>query len=517
MTEPQDVDCRPAPGRALPYLIGLGAAGVVLAAVRAVLRGTIVDGWALGGLSTALVGLGCLYVATTRVSADAHGIHSRTLLRRRNTPWRDIDDLGVYIQYGRNQEIHRVCVMLRDGNRRRLPLPMSGSSADRAEFDARLDALRALHRRHGDPRSSHVPVLSSRTAGRGSVLALLMCALLLGGAGLAAWLVPIVQEERAAWRSATACPAGTPASRRGECRSTGHAVIARAEVTRGRGSSWLYFADGRPLERLAVSREGARGFRPGDEVRVTVWRHQVREVIGHDHAWREHFTGSGEVAVIAAGCALAAGWPGARVLQRRRGRRLPDDEVLPSALPFTGAIVGTALWLLPLCYRHPTSLSGSSGVLAWAVSGSVVSLGLFTWAWHATRVRAPQDTAPAGGRASAGDEFVTARFLDHTDYNPNGFGSHIALGDGTPAVVPGRGRFAARRIPADRLTLKAVRRVRGCDGDTVPRSWHIAELDDAGRPVRLAAAPADLLRVTAELERAGSRRDPAMEPGPSGS
>lgn len=47
--------------------------------------------------------------------------------------------------------------------------------------------------------------------------------------------------------------------------------------------------------------------------------------------------------------------------------------------------------------------------------------------------------------------------------------------------------------------MKSVRRGRGSDGDGVPRGWHIAELDDAGKPVRLAAAPANLTRVLREL------------------
>lgn len=46
----------------------------------------------------------------------------------------------------------------------------------------------------------------------------------------------------------------------------------------------------------------------------------------------------------------------------------------------------------------------------------------------------------------------------------------------------------------------------GGDGDTVPSSWHIAELDDAGTPVRLAAAPDDLTRILREL---ASGRTPA--------
>ncbi|WP_435879615.1 hypothetical protein [Streptomyces prunicolor] len=42
-------------------------------------------------------------------------------------------------------------------------------------------------------------------------------------------------------------------------------------------------------------------------------------------------------------------------------------------------------------------------------------------------------------------------------------------------------------------------RVQGDDGDTVPSGWHIAELDDGGRLVRLAAAPDDLAVVLREL------------------
>ncbi|MFG2590931.1 PH domain-containing protein [Streptomyces sp. NPDC048438] len=524
MTDAREVICRPARRRALWCFVALGAAGAAPAAVRVAYRGGRLDLWVAVGLLLALLGLVCLYAATARVSADAYGLRSRTLLRRRNMPWPDVADLRTYIQYGRNHEIYRVSVRLHDGRTRRLPLPMSGSSEDRPAFDAKLDTLRALHRRHGAPESGHVPVISYRTAGRGSAVPVALCVLLLAGAGLAAWFVPAAASEERAWRSAVPCTAGTPVAERGECLSTRSAVIARTEAGGGKQSSWLYFADGRPMVRLGVSREGVRGFHPGDGVELTVWRNQVREVAGEHHVWRAPFTGAGEVAVIAAGCALAAGYPGARVLLRRRGRRLPDDEILPSALPFAGALVGTAAWLLPLCYLHPTDPLGSPVTLAWAVSGASATPVLFAWAWRATRVHRPGDVAETeDGTPEKEERFLAARFLEHTDYNPNGFGTHIVLGDGPPAVTPhpGPGRFAARRIPAERLTVTDVRRARGSDGDTVHRSWHIAELDDAGEPVRLAAAPADLTRIIRELKREQRpperRTDPAVRPGPSGS
>ncbi|NUS87363.1 MAG: PH domain-containing protein, partial [Streptomyces sp.] len=286
------------------------------------------------------------------------------------------------------------------------------------------------------------------------------------------------------------------------------AVIARTDVNGLKQPSWLYFTGSRPLERLEVSSDAAEEFKAGDVVELTMWRGQVREVAGEGHRWREHIPAAGEVAVLAAVFVLAAGYPGAQVLLRLRGRRLPDDEVLPSAFPFAAALTGTALWLLPLCYRHPTTLFASPGSITWAATGSLVTAGLFTWAWRATRVRTPAEPQVTDGPAEQDTEtFLAARFLEHTDYNPHGFGTHIVLGGGPPAVTPhpGPGRFAAKRIPVERLSVANVRRARGSDGDTVPRSWHIAELDDAGEPVRLAAAPDDLVRIIRELDPAKAR------------
>ena len=149
----------------------------------------------------------------------------------------------------------------------------------------------------------------------------------------------------------------------------------------------------------------------------------------------------------------------------------------------------------------PTTLLTSSTAVIWAAVGSAATVALFVWAWRATRVRTPE--APGGGEASTeGEEevFLAARFLEDTDYTPYRFGTHVVLGGGPPAVAPhpGPGRFAAKTIPVERLALRNVRRARGSDGDTVPRSWHIAEFDDAGTPVRLAAAPDDLTRIIRE-------------------
>lgn len=339
---------------------------------------------------------------------------------------------------------------------------------------------------------------------------LALCALLLVAAGVAAWFIPSAASDEQAWRRATPCTAQTSAAGRDDCLSTVPAVIASTDVNAPKQPSWLYFTDSRPMHRLRVSAEAAQDFEAGDHVELTVWRGQVMKVVGAGNSWHEHIITARSLAVVAALLALAAGYPAAKVLMRLRGRRLPDDEVLPSDLPFAGALAGTALWLLPLCFLHPTDLLTSPTQITWAAAGSLLTLALLAWAWRATRALTPEGAAAAGrpeesGADAAaqqreqGEVFVSARFLESTDFNPNGFGTHIALGDGAPAVTPGPGRFAAKRIPVERLTVRNVRRARDSDGDTVPRSWHIAELDDAGTPIRLAAAPADLTRIIRAL------------------
>ncbi|MFF7970776.1 PH domain-containing protein [Streptomyces sp. NPDC007905] len=515
MTTSSDVTCRPLRERTLWLFVGLGAAGAALAAVRVAYRGDLLDAWAAVGLLLALAGVASLHQVTARVSADAYGVHCRTLLRRRSVPWADIADVRVHLGHtdgSRTREARRVGLALRDGHSRLLPLPKSWAPDD-PDFRAELDALRTLHRRHGAPESSDIRVVSHRTAGSGWAGSLCLCGLLLAGAGVAAWRVPDTASYAAAWRTAPACTAETPAGLRDDCLTTVPAVIARTEAHLPEQRSRLYFTDSRPLARLDVSSQAARDFRSGDHVELTVWHGRVMQVAGEGHVWREHITTPGSPAVVAAVLALAAGGPGARVLLRLRGRDLPDDEVLPSALPFAGALAGTALWLLPLCYFHPTTPLSEPASIAWAAAGSLLTLGMLARAWRATRVRAPED---AGGTEppEEGEVFLPARFLEPTDYNPLGFGTHIVIGDGPPAVTPGPGRFGARRIPVGRLTVRTVRRARGGDGDTVPRSWHIAELDDAGHPIRLAAAPADLNRIIRELDSARAARSPGRPAEP---
>ncbi|MFD6425124.1 PH domain-containing protein [Streptomyces sp. NPDC060198] len=453
------------------------------------------------------VGLGGV---VAEVHADADGVRYRSPRRRGDIPWQDVRALRVHVRPMRSEERRRVSLLLRDGRVRFLPQPRSYLTTD-PEFDAGVEALRALHRRHGTPdEPDHLHVIDPRTGGHGLFKPLALCALLLVvGAVVAAVAVPNTLSYQRAWRSAVPCAAGTPAYGRAECLTTVPGVISRtvADHQGKTDDSRLYFSGSRPRERIQVPYDTAVAFAPGDRVEVTFWRGTPRAVVGTHAAWQDRPVPAGQVLAFAVGLVLAAGYPAALVVVRVRGRRRPDDEVLPSALPFLGVLVVTALWLLPLCVLHPVDLVGSPLTIGWAGAGTAVSLVLLVPAFRATRVRTPEDVVPAGATDGTDDAdgeevFLSGRFLEATEYNPHHFGTHLVLGGGDAlAVSPhsGPGRFAVKRVPVERIAVLRVRRVRGEDGDDVPGDWHVAELDDAGNPVRLGAAPGDLARVLRAL------------------
>ncbi len=490
--------------RGLWAVLVVVATGALLTAL-AVARGGTAPLLAVGVICLG-TGLAFLGPTTGEVRADAHGIHTR----RRTVSWTDVTDLCVRIKrWPRGQESRQILVALRDRRAWQLPQP-TGWGTDDAYFEDALESLRALHRRHGTPRPDRLVLVSQRTAGRGSPWPPVLCVLLLVCAGAAAWSVPRADDSTRAWESAVPCAESTPAEDRRECLTTVPAVI-EATVDQGpKQGGTLYFADDRPIDALSVSGEAARELKPGDTVRLTLWRGDVMEVSGSRYTWREHVSPPGDLAVVAAVLALLAGYPAATTVTRLRWRRLPDGEVLPSALPYAAVLAATGAWLLPLAYRHPTDLLDSPTAVTWALAGTAATLAMTALAWRATRVRFPGEvTVPA----ERGEVFVRARFLESTDYNPDGFGTHIALGgDQPPAVTPGPGRYGALTLPARRLTVTRVRRPQEYDGDTVPRSWHVADLDDDGTPVRLAAAPADLARVLRALETTATLAD-ASTPG----
>jgi hypothetical protein len=383
MADAADVTCRPRRKPLQWALIGTGTAGVILAALRFAYSGTLLDVGVYTGVTAALMGIACLPTVAVRVRADAYGLHFRTLLRRLDVPWTDVADIRVDVRHGPRRDVRHVSVALRDGHIRDLPL----NSRDHPDFEAELKALRGLQRRYGGPRTSRVPVLSypHNVAGPLSV-----CLAALVFAGALAWSVPGSDAEYRAWKAAVPCTAGTPVEDPAGCTSTEQAVLARTKVVHAKGDSWLYFTDSRPFERLGVSWQAARDFHAGDHVTLTVWRDQVRVVTGAHHVWRYHFSSAAGGALGAAVSAVVGLAAGALAVLRVRGRGLREED-LPSTGPVAAALGVTALWLLPLCRLHPTTLFSSPVTIGWGAAGSLVTLALFARAWHATRIPGPEE------------------------------------------------------------------------------------------------------------------------------
>lgn len=480
---------------ALPVAAGCSAYRIVRLGADAPFQAS--DGVAIASLVFALLGALLLRMVTVSVRADAHGVHIRTWLRRRSVPWSDIADVQQLVKTYRSAH-HTVVVRRRNGRTVALPLPQGapGPTSYQERYEADLAALRELHRRYGAPATDHLVVITSRTAGRAWKGLLALCVGLLAGSALAAAFVPTTSAHLRDWKAAVSCPAGQFDR---ECLSTERAVVENTDPARGRGKSWLYFTDDRPVDRTSVNQDAANAFHPGDKVTLTIWRGAVYKVTGQRHEWTEHFATGGEVAVVSALLALGAGVPAAQLLIRRRARRQPSDSALPSVRPFVAALVGTGVWLLPYVHALTADPFLSGGALLWMVPGVPVSVALFWWAWRATRIG--RQDAPDAAAPLKEPKFVAARFLDATDYNPHRFGTHIVLGDGPPAVLPhsGPGRFAAHEIPVSRLSVREIRRARGEETELVPRDWEVAELSDTGRLVRLAASPANLRLVLGEL------------------
>ncbi|MBO2445979.1 PH domain-containing protein [Actinomadura barringtoniae] len=457
------------------------------------------DLWVGGAAGIAvLFGVLSAYVGTAKVIADEDGLRTSTLLRRRRVRWDELADLRVRERDTyKNGVVRQVEAVLDDGRVLRLPLPVDNRG--HADFDRQVQTLRSLLRCHRPEVPERSTKVTRRTAADRQWVPVSICLLLLLSAGLLALMVPYQERESRAWRSASACSATTPQNARKDCLDTAAGTIDRTMVDCGKhGESWLYFAGNEPLQWAGVGCEDARAFRQSDRVAVTFWHDQVVKVAGTRHTYRAQPPQPGAMAMIAAGLLLGACYPAARVLVRLRHRRRPADEVLPTTLPFLLPILGTAVWLLPLAFLRP---SGTFAIPIAAV-GAVATLLLVRWAWRATAIRTPGVGAASGGPTPGEDVYVRARFLDDTPYNPHEFGGYIVFGDGPMAVVlgPAAGRFGAKPIPAERITVRRVRRVVGGDGDAVPASWNVAELDDAGTPIRLAAAPADLQLLLQQLQ-----------------
>ncbi|MGW6215146.1 PH domain-containing protein [Streptomyces sp. NPDC055109] len=178
------------------------------------------------------------------VHADADGLRYRIPLRRRTIRWRDVAAVRVHrtLVRSRPQEYRRVSLLLDDGRVRYLPKPCSYQTTD-PEFDAQVEVLRTLHRRHEAPEEpKHLHVVTTRTGGHGLVGPLTWCVpLLIVAMTISLWAVPRALADERAWRAAVPCTAATPVAATDASRPPGE-----RRGRSGRGScDFLPWAGGR--------------------------------------------------------------------------------------------------------------------------------------------------------------------------------------------------------------------------------------------------------------------------------
>ncbi|MFD8424518.1 hypothetical protein [Streptomyces sp. NPDC059668] len=339
---------------------------------------------------------------------------------------------------------------------------------------------------------------------RARLLPLLLCVVTVAAAAFFA-VVGVSSEERRdqEWRAAAACPATAPVDVRADCVTTLPAVIERTEskLNKSHRDDWLYFSGGTPVERLNVSYDTAVAFEPGDHVTLTWWRGDLMKVASGHHTANEDVPRPGGIAGGVTFCVLAAGGLAVLALVRRRrdGRPVAADEPTPpSVFDFLVPIGVAALWAVPLAGARP----GRAVAIPVAVVGLLAVLVLVVRAWRLSGRTPPLRARPL---PEGQDVIVPARFLQDAPVDPDLRGSHIAVGAGTMAMLPhgGPGRFGGKEIPVGRFSVQGLRRPRSLTERSVPAHWYVAELLDSQTPVRLAAAPADLLLLLQELERAG--------------
>lgn len=335
------------------------------------------------------------------------------------------------------------------------------------------------------------------------LLPLVLCVVAVAGAAFFA-VAGISSEERRdrEWRAAEPCPAGVAVAARADCVVTVPAVIesTRAKLNKSDRDDWLYFSGGTPVERLNVSYDTANAFEHGDHVTLTWWRGDLMRVASARHTADEDVPRPGSIAGGVVFLVLAAGVLAvfALVRPRRDGRPVAADEPLPpSVFTFLLPLVVAALWAVPLAGVRP-----GRTVATWVAAGGVLLvLGLLAHAWRVSGRRPPLEPRPL---PPGEDVIVPAAFLQEAPRDPNLQGTHVVVGAGPMAVLyhGGPGRLGAKEIAVGRFSVQGLRRPRRLLERNVPAHWYVAELLDSKTPVRLAAAPADLLLLVQELRRA---------------
>ena len=209
-----------------------------------------------------------------------------------------------------------------------------------------------------------MPMLYPRQPGRlNSPLALLLPGILLVvlGAGIPPVTLPSALADERAYAAAPSCPDSVTApSEAGECRARWDTTVIDKEVT-GDGDNKRHFVtvdvdSDRYRVRLASGQSDIDEFDLGDQVTVTSWRHQIREIVTDDGesirisgtpigAYKAPMMGS--VALLAFGFSLLwmarFGWR-----LKRSGRSIESTGSWTGTVPSLTAVVYAIIALIPI-------------------------------------------------------------------------------------------------------------------------------------------------------------------------
>lgn len=331
------------------------------------------------------------------------------------------------------------------------------------------------------------------------VLALLVSVLFLGA-------VPGALDDRRAYLTAPVCPGGSRPH--DDCVAVVPATVrGLSDEPRGRGvRHWLGVSERGTGEVRRLRMSGAGPVfgvvRPGDEVRLTYWRGEVRTVgFGSVDQATQASPANGWRLPLGVGLALLP--VGALLLWTARFvRRGPEGA---ASRPWWPACVwGAGLTLsgaaLPAARVGP-DVAGVLLVTAAAVPVSAAVGGL-CGAWMRGRLRRAEDTSGIVPRRPRAKACVRTGVHGEVPYSVPGFG-HLVVGDGRPAATGDPvGRFARRPLPRT-LVPERVRAF----GPADPAGWQrlyrydgvVLECRDGPRPVLVVTSRRDAPLVLGAL------------------
>ncbi|MCH7230182.1 hypothetical protein L0U85_04790 [Glycomyces sp. L485] len=312
-----------------------------------------------------------------------------------------------------------------------------------------------------------MPMLHRRRQGRlTNPLALLLLGIPLAvlGAGILPVALPSALADERAYLAASSCPDSVTApSEAGECRERWDTTVIDKEVT-GDGDNKRHFVtvdvDGdRYRVRLASGQSDIDEFDLGDQVTVTSWRHQIREIVTEDGELvrvKGYPVGSykgpmmGAVGLLAFGFSLL--WMACFEWRlKRSGRSIESTGSWTATVPSVTAVVYGVIALIPVA--APPDLAGSLIALACTTVGTVL-VGILLWRGQHRKAerRSARLLSETWVSPATSETVVPARVMGEVPYSRVG-DNYLIIGPAGLAAAPDPRGVAGRSLPFPPLTF----------------------------------------------------------------